>query len=256
MQDGTGDRVTMADVDGLCAWLREQLGDRNAVVGISGGVDSSVVAALCVRAVGPTRVVLVRIPCSSAPVREDLWYQDMLCAHLGINSRTRDIRNGYEAMRGALGLGMANDERVRCGNVKARLRMTALYDFAAAEHGLVVGTTNRTEYEIGYATKYGDHGVDLEPLQDFLKGEVRALGRLLGLPEQLVIRVPTAGLWEGQTDEGEIGISYDEIDRILDAGAKGNALCCKTEDLLRVSAMQRAAEHKKHVPPHYERKTA
>ena len=134
--------------------------------------------------------------------------------------------------------------------------MLALYDFAAAEHGLVVGTTNRSEYEIGYATKYGDHGVDLEPLQEFLKGEVRALGRLLGLPDQLVDRVPTAGLWEGQTDEGEIGMSYDELDRILYAGIHRHAIQANVNDLSRIGRMREAAEHKKCVPPSYKRTTA
>jgi NAD+ synthase len=245
----------MADVEGLCAWLRGQLGDRKAVVGISGGVDSSVVAALCARAVGPQRVVAVRLPCGKGA--DDQHYQTMLVDHLGVISRTVDLQEGALVLCNAMRISYDwEGHRLRVGNIKARLRMLALYDFAAAEHGLVVGTTNRAEYEIGYATKYGDHGVDLEPLQDYLKGEVRALGRLLGLPEPLVIRVPTAGLWGGQTDEGEIGVSYDEIDRILDAEAKGNAIACRAEDLKRVSTMQRAAAHKRQVPPHYERPTA
>jgi len=255
MQGSIGDRVTMADVEGLCSWLRDYLGDRKAVVGISGGVDSSVVAALCVRALGPSRVVAVRLPCGGSG--DDKHYQTMLVDHLGVISRAVDLTKGFRETCSDLGVDTGWEQhRVRCGNVKARMRMLALYDFAAAEHGLVVGTTNRSEYEIGYATKYGDHGVDLEPLQEFLKGEVRELGRLLGLPEPLVIRVPTAGLWEGQTDEGEIGVSYNELDRILYAQDHQHALSCRTEDLLRISSMQKAAEHKKRVPPSYKRTTA
>lgn len=258
MQGSVGDRVTMADVDGLCAWLRGQLGDRRAVVGISGGVDSSVVAALCVRAVGPAQVVAVRLPCGGGG--DDAHYQTMLVDHLGVISRAVDLSGPFRKTCEELSLDTGWEQhRLRCGNVKARLRMLALYDFAAAEHGLVVGTTNRSEYEIGYATKYGDHGVDLEPLQDFLKGEVLALGRLLGLPEPLVIRVPTAGLWDGQTDEGELEaimkcpMNYD----VIDAHLRGESV--KPEQGIGIEQMRAAAEHKKRVPPHYphyQRKTA
>jgi NAD+ synthase len=246
--------VTTAVMDGLCAWLRDQLGDRKAVVGISGGVDSSVVAALCVRSVGASRVVAVRLPCGDAG--DDVHYQTMLVDHLGVISRKVDLTGSFWKMCEELALDPGWEQnRLRCGNIKARLRMTALYDFAAAERGLVVGTTNRSEYEIGYATKYGDHGVDLEPLQDFLKGEVLALGWLLGLPEPLVIRVPTAGLWEGQTDEGEIGMSYDDLDRILAAWER-EVIVTKPGDVARVQKWKAAAEHKKRVPPHYKRPAA
>lgn len=258
MQAGIGDRVTMADVDGLCAWLREQLGDRMAVVGISGGVDSSVVAALCVRAIGAPRVVVVRLPCGSAG--DDKHYQTMLVDHLGVISRAVDLSGPFRKTCEELSLDTGwESHRVRCGNVKARLRMLALYDFAAAERGLVVGTTNRSEYEIGYATKYGDHGVDLEPLQDYLKGEVRELGRLIGLPEPLVIRVPTAGLWDGQTDEGELEaimkcpMNYD----VIDAYFGGSPVM--PEQAEGIEQMRKAAAHKKRVPlyyPHYQRTTA
>ena len=250
MQGSVGDRVTMADVDGLCGWLRDQLGDRKAVVGISGGVDSSVVAALCVRAVGAARVVAVRLPCRGSG--GDMHYQNMLVDHLGVIDRRVDLTLVFQEKCAALGIDPGWElHRLRCGNLKARLRMAALYDFAAAEHGLVVGTTNRTEYEIGYATKYGDHGVDLEPLHAYLKGEVRALGRLLGLPEPLVIRVPTAGLWDGQTDEGEIGMTYDQLDGFL-SGERP----LSQESADRVEAMMAAAKHKQCVPPRYERATA
>jgi len=255
MQGSVGDRVTMAEVDGLCAWLRDYLGDRKAVVGISGGVDSSVVAALCVRALGPTRVVAVRLPCGDSG--DDRHYQTMLVDHLGVISRAVDLTRGFRETCSDLGVDTDWEQhRVRCGNIKARMRMLALYDFAAAEHGLVVGTTNRAEYEIGYATKYGDHGVDLEPLQEFLKGEVCALGRLLGLPEPLVIRVPTAGLWDGQTDEGELSaimkcpMSYD----VIDAHLRGETIT--PDQGIGITRMCAAAEHKKHVPPSYKRTTA
>jgi NAD+ synthase len=255
MQGRVGDRVTMAEVDGLCAWLRDYLGDRKAVVGISGGVDSSVVAALCVRALGAERVVAVRLPCGED---KDAEWTDMLLKHLGIGALRLHIEDPVKAMISEIKEAIFRDgavapinlSNVEVGNVHARMRMIAIYSIANHCAGIVVGTTNRSEFEIGYMTKYGDHGVDLEPLQEFLKGEVRALGRLLGLPEPLVDRVPTAGLWEGQTDEGEIGMSYDDLDRYLLGVRIAN------EHVRRLTGLMMAAEHKKRVPPSYKRTTA
>ncbi|MFA4971242.1 MAG: NAD(+) synthase [bacterium] len=261
MQAGAGTRgcVTMGDVDALCGWLREHLlsGLHRAVVGISGGVDSSVVAALCVRAVGRDHTVLVRMPCGADP---DVRWTNTLVKHLGCTADALpvNIRSAYEAMEKELRFATGDPllNALTCGNMQARLRMVALYAVANHRGGLVVGTTNAAEAYIGYATKYGDHGVDLEPLLAFDKGEVRQLGRLLGLPEALVDRPPTAGLWIGQTDQEELGgiLGTSNVYGAIDAYLRGEAI--EVEVARKIDELHTVSAHKRCVPPHFRREPA
>jgi NAD+ synthase len=134
-------------------------------------------------------------------------------------------------------------------NLKPRLRMTALYYLAQSHNYLVAGTGNLSEIMVGYFTKYGDGGVDFEPLGELYKHEVRALARALGLPESIITRPPTAGLWPGQTDEAELGITYDELDAILAALARGYDSGAPEETVARVWRMVEASAHKRATPP-------
>jgi len=192
-------------------WIKQKIEDANAkgaVVGLSGGVDSSVVASLCVKAVGVENVVGVLMPCESNS--DDFSHATDLALKLEIETFNMYLNKTYNMMLAFLPF-FIND--LAKGNIKARLRMTTLYAIANQLNYLVVGTGNKTELLLGYYTKYGDGGVDLEPLNDFYKTEVFEMARELGVPEHIINKAPSAGLWEGQTDEEEIGCSYEMIDK-------------------------------------------
>jgi NAD+ synthase len=140
-------------------------------------------------------------------------------------------------------------DRVAAGNLKARLRMAVWYYFANSRNYLVVGAGNKSEIKIGYFTKYGDGGVDILPLGDLLKTQVRELACELGIPEEIIVKSPSAGLWEGQTDEGEMGITYEELDRVLIAIESGHTGECNQEALARVRGMMAASQHKRDPIP-------
>jgi NAD+ synthase len=190
----------------------------------------------------------VLLPCNSS--QESLNDGLLLAAHLGIKHHVRNLTYAYNAF--CISDLADQPDKVALGNIKARLRMTALYDAAIKTNGLVVGTTNKTESHIGYATKYGDHGVDLEPIQDFYKTEIFEMARSLKIPESIINKKPTADLWNGQTDEEEIGLTYAEIDRILkhvldDGPYPGSTL----ENYDKVLNMMVTSEHKRKLPPFY-----
>jgi NAD+ synthase len=145
--------------------------------------------------------------------------------------------------------------RLATANIKPRLRMTTLYYLANLRNALVVGTGNKSEAMIGYFTKYGDGGVDLLPIVDLYKHEVRALAAELGVPGAIITKPPSAGLWPGQTDEGEIGLTYDELDRTLAAIAFNDSAAMSTEHVDRVRAMMSQSEHKRRPAPAFLRGT-
>ncbi len=187
-------------------------GARGIVLGMSGGVDSSLVATLSVGAVGPEKVVGVWAgegPAKGADFRDAA---DM-AKSLGIELRRYDIAPLVGAFQRSLKMKRAN--RIAPGNVKARIRMIILYSIANTEGRVVMGTGNKSELAVGYLTKYGDGGVDFLPIGDLYKTQVRAMAAFLGVPKRIVEKVPTAGFWKGQTDEGELGITYADLDRVL-----------------------------------------
>ena len=188
-----------------------KIGAKGFVLGMSGGIDSAVVMRLCVRAVGADKVLGLMMPEKDSP-KDDLIDAKELCEHDGIRSKVIDITEPIGAFRTAVG---GNVDRMALANIKARCRMIVLYHFANTEKHLVVGTSNKSEMLMGYFTKWGDGAADLEPIGDIYKTEVRQLAKQLDIPDKIQRKAPSAGLWKGQTDEGEMGITYERLDAIL-----------------------------------------
>jgi NAD+ synthase len=240
----------IACADRLSDWLRKAVagaGLGGTVIGISGGVDSALVAALCRRAVGDRALGLI-MPCQTNA--EEILDARAVAAAAGISVATVALDPVYDAFIGALAaahpFGAAVDphaQRMAMANLKPRLRMVTLYYFANRHRLLVVGTGNRAESYVGYSTKYGDGGVDLLPIASLLKREVIAMARALGIPGKILTKPPTAGLWPGQTDESEMGLTYSQLDEYL---ATGRA---PEEIRDRIERMHRASEHKRALPP-------
>jgi NAD+ synthase len=194
-------------------FIRDEMrraGYSRAVVALSGGVDSALVAYLAAQALGAEHVTAIRMPFqSSSP--DSLEHAQLVIDALGIRHDTVDIT----PMVMSLFERFPDMDSVRRGNVMARQRMIVLYDQSAALSALVIGTSNKTETLLGYSTLYGDSAAALQPIADLYKCQVRQLARAVGVPEMIVSKAPSADLWPGQTDEGELGFTYDEADRLL-----------------------------------------
>lgn len=234
-------------------WIKEYVDTakvKGVVVGMSGGIDSAVTTSLCVSALGKENMIGLGLPCSSIP--QDLKDAEELAKLLGIKFIKIELTSIYdEFIKVTEPLFESNNMAV--ANLKPRLRMMAIY-FVGQSFGkfLVAGTSNRTELAIGYFTKYGDGGVDFEPIGGLYKCEVREVARLLNVPEEIVEKPPSAGLWEGQTDEGEIGITYDVLDEIIfriDNKLDLNDL--NKDNVKSVKGMMKSAQHKKEMPPFF-----
>ena len=193
-------------------------GRRRVAVGLSGGIDSAVAIGLAVRAMGPDAVVAVRMPSRHT---EQVHLDDAAavaeaCRLPAANMLTISIEpllDGLERVRGAGAAAAA----LRFGNASARCRMIVLYDVAQERDALVVGTENRSEFLLGYYTRFGDSASDIEPIADLYKTEVRLAAEILDLPAAVIEKHPTAGLWGGQTDEDELGFTYADADRAMAA---------------------------------------
>lgn len=194
-------------------WFDKNGKDCNAVIGISGGKDSSVVAALCVEALGKDRVIGVRMPCGE---QDDIEYSDLLIEHLGIKSYTMNICMAVTGIEDHFPTGIKMSEQATI-NLPARIRMAALYAISQSVNGRVANTCNLSENWVGYATKYGDAAGDFSPLSNLTVTEVKAIGRELGLPSELIDKTPTDGLC-GRTDEENLGFTYDVLDRYIRTG--------------------------------------
>ena len=184
-------------------------GVKGVVLGLSGGVDSSLVATLACEAIGPQKVLGILLPVDAEKDAQNVSDARELADALGMSSDLFELKEAIAAYE-SLKL-----DKVALGNLTARLRMTTWYALANQENRIVLGTGNKTELMIGYFTKYGDGGTDILPIGDLYKTNVWDLATHLGVPEEIVKKAPSAGLWAGQTDEGEIGISYKELDSIL-----------------------------------------
>ncbi len=256
-------------IEEITAWLRARLSESNAqrfVLGLSGGIDSAVVCGLCARAASPDRVLGVIMPSNSNP--DDAQSASLVAASFRVPSVAVDLTDltehfyrimpDQETLTSVLGTGQGDMWRdaahLATANVRPRLRMTTLYYIANLCGGLVVGTGNKSEASVGYFTKYGDGGVDLFPIIDLYKFEIRAIAKELGVPQSVIDRPPSAGLWLGQTDEEELGISYEELDRVLLAIEQGDTTGIDPSTLERVMTMIRMSEHKRRPVPSYQRR--
>ncbi len=244
--------------DQITAWLRRHLtasGARGFVVGMSGGLDSSVVARLC-QIAAPEQVVGLVMPCDSAEA--DAVDALMVARTFGIPATIVDLAPAYQRLVADVSAGLNAPTvtaaaaaatpaltRMALANLKARLRMSTLYFTANALEHLVAGTSNRSELLAGYFTKYGDGASDLLPVGGLLKGEVRALARALEVPEAIIDKPPGAGFWPGQTDEGEMGLTYADLDRYITEGPETVSPALA----MRIERLMRATGHKRALPP-------
>lgn len=200
-------------------WIRDFFAvngkDCNAVVGISGGKDSSVAAALCVEALGTDRVIGVLMPCGE---QADISASYTLVNHLGIKHYVVNIKDAVEGLKKNIPLELSVQSAT---NLPPRIRMSTLYAISQSHNGRVVNTCNLSEDWVGYSTRYGDAAGDFSPLSNLTVQEVKAIGRVLGLPEELVDKTPTDGLC-GKTDEDNLGFTYAELDRYIRTGEIDN----------------------------------
>jgi len=229
----------------LMAWIKERVqaaGCRGVVLGLSGGLDSAVLAVLCQRAF-PQNTLGVIMPCQSS--NEDKVHAEELARKFGISTTEVVLDDVFSTL-----LQLLPDYRpdpalkqVANANIKVRMRMLTLYYIANQLKYMVAGSSNRSELAIGYFTKYGDSGVDIMPLGNLVKGEVKELARFLGIPRAIIDKPPSAGLWEGQTDEDEMGISYETLDQYILTGDAPDDV----KD--RIEAMITRSNHKRSLPP-------
>ncbi|MCQ4335017.1 NAD+ synthase [Natronomonas sp. F2-12] len=237
------------------AEMADSAGAEGAVIGLSGGIDSTTVAYLACEALGADAVHGLLMPSSVNP-KDDETDADRVAKELGIECDTIAINPIVDAFVDAAPDHAAED-RMALGNVRVRTRAVLNYFVANAESRLVLGTGNRSEAATGYFTKYGDQAVDCNPIGNLYKCQVRQLARALGVPEDLVTRTPTAAMWEGQTDEEEMGLGYDELDVILALHVDGPLSKHATVETLEVpeEAVDRVVElyetsaHKRAMPP-------
>ena len=199
-------------------WFDKNGKDCNAVVGISGGKDSSVVAALCVEALGKDRVIGILMP---NHIQDDIEYSHLLCEHLGIKNYTVDVGVAIDELLNnihfrAIDIEISDQTKT---NLPARIRMATLYAISQSMNGRVANTCNLSEDWVGYATRYGDAAGDFSPLSQLTVTEVKAIGRELGLPPELVDKTPTDGLC-GKTDEDNLGFTYAELDAYIRDGVE------------------------------------
>jgi NAD+ synthase len=197
----------------LVGFIRDQIekaGMKRAVMGLSGGIDSALSAYLSAEALGAENVLVVRMPYrTSSPA--SLHDAGLVIEALGLPSLDAPITDMADPLINRF----PDMSNLRKGNIMARLRMVTLYDQSVAWGGLVMGTSNKTEFLLGYSTIYGDSGVALQPIADLYKYQVRQLAAAVGVPGPIIDKAPSADLWEGQTDEGELGFTYNDVDQLL-----------------------------------------
>jgi len=202
----------------IIIWLRKNIRNvqaKGVVIGLSGGLDSCVVTALAKGALGKDRVLGLLLPCHSQ--KQDLADARLFARKFGIKTKFIDLSEAYDNLIKILPAA----DQITKANLRPRLRMMVLYYFARKLGFLVCGTSNKSELLSGYFTKFGDGASDILPIGDLLKTQVRKLAGELKIPQAILEKPPSAGLWPGQTDEGELGVTYDELDNILARMEKG-----------------------------------
>jgi NAD+ synthase len=185
-------------------------GFKKAVLGVSGGIDSALSLYLSAAALGPENVLAVRMPYQTSP-QETLSDAQTMINDLGVHTKTVEITEMVDPL-----INRFDDmNKLRAGNIMARMRMIILFDQSAAFNGLVMGTSNKTELLLGYSTIFGDSAAAIQPIGDLYKTQVRQLAKAMGVPDAVIQKAPSADLWQGQTDEGELGFTYEDVDKLL-----------------------------------------
>jgi len=231
--------------DKLSQWIKDKIskaGAQGAVVGLSGGIDSAVTVALCKRAF-PNNVLGVIMPCFSNP--QDAKDAMLVAETIGVPVEVVNLDEPFEWFVRRF-TGEEYDPNccdLSIANIKPRLRMTTLYYLAAKNNYLVVGTGNKAELVTGHFTKYGDGGVDLLPIANLVKSQVKALAKELGIPQRIIDKAPSAGLWLGHCDEKEMGVTYEQLDRYILTG-EGSPQVKQV-----IQALEEKREHKRFMPP-------
>lgn len=225
-------------------WLKERLaasGSKGFVFGLSGGLDSALVASLAVKA-APEACLGLIMPCDSNPL--DAEHAILVAETYGLNTRVVDLSGPHRSLLFELRRGSEGQPaKLAVANLRPRIRMASLYFFANEQNLMVLGTGNRSEWYVGYSTKYGDGGVDLQPIIGLTKSQVRQLSSHMGVPEEIILKAPTAGLWQGQTDEAEMGFTYEQLDEYIMTGSADAAV------KERIDCMHAGSRHKFVLPP-------
>jgi NAD+ synthase len=227
-------------------------GCSGVVIGLSGGIDSAVVAKLCVNALGAENVMCVFMPSRATPP-EDYRITKDICLKWGMEYKILDVQPAVDSLSAIL-TATTNTPLDR-GNIVARCRMIVLYNLAKKYGRVVMGASNESEILIGYFTKFGDGACDISPLSGLYKTHVRQIARMIGIPDKIIKKKPSAGLWEGQTDEEDIGISYDDLDPILYSISSGcsdaeisDATGASSDTVISIRERVMKNEHKR-LPP-------
>ncbi len=226
-------------------FIKKHAGDKPVVLGLSGGLDSSIVAFLAVEALGADNVFALILP-SSTNTELNLKLAKLIAKNLNLSPISYLLSPILDSYQKIIRL---KDQKI-IGNLKARVRMSILYAKANELNAIVLGTGNKSEIMTGYFTKYGDGGVDILPIGDLYKTEVRELAKELKIPQEIIDHPPTAGLWDGQTDEGELGITYELLDQILFSIEHKKPLSKFPANKVKlVKNMIKNSEHKRTSPP-------
>lgn len=225
----------------LVEWLRVKVAEANGkglVFGLSGGIDSAVVAGLSKKAFPETSLGII-MPCHSSPIDEE--HGLLVAKSLDLRTEKVDLSNTYDQFIESINI--KNTNKLAMANIKPRLRMTTLYYFAQTYSYLVAGPSNKSEFTVGYFTKHGDSGVDLLPIASFIKTDVWKMAKYLNIPEMIIEKPPTAGLWKDQSDEEEMGFGYDVLDNYIENKTGPRNVVEK------IQRMNRVSEHKRNFPP-------